>query len=226
MFTEPWLHRLSLIMSGLGVASMLLAALQMRRRPPSMTVMAFVWPICALFGGPLLLGYLFWYRRQARPPPAAGIATATLHCGAGCTLGDLLGESAAFCWPPLLRVFGAGTLFGDPMYAAWLLDLVLAFVFGIGFQYFSSMRRPGAAPGARLLAAVKADALSLAAWQAGMYGAMAIGQIVLLPRLVGSRAPVDSVEFWALMQLAMVAGYASSFPMNVWLVRRGIKQPM
>jgi len=34
------------------------------------------------------------------------------------------------------------------------------------------------------------------------------------------------VEFWGAMQLAMIAGFVTSYPMNWWLIRVGIKERM
>ena len=36
----------------------------------------------------------------------------------------------------------------------------------------------------------------------------------------------SSATFWFLMQIGMIIGFISSWPANVWLVRRGIKVPM
>ena len=33
-------------------------------------------------------------------------------------------------------------------------------------------------------------------------------------------------EFWFMMQSAMLRGFATSYPVNGWLIRSGIKQPM
>ena len=33
-------------------------------------------------------------------------------------------------------------------------------------------------------------------------------------------------SFWFLMQIGMIIGFATSWPANVWLVKRGIKVPM
>lgn len=59
-----------------------------------------------------------------------------------------------------------------------------------------------------------------------MYGFMAFAQLYLSPRLSGHRARVNEVEFWFAMQLAMVAGFLTSYPVNWWLVRSGIKERM
>jgi hypothetical protein len=36
----------------------------------------------------------------------------------------------------------------------------------------------------------------------------------------------SSAAFWFLMQIGMIIGYFTSWPANVWLVKRGIKMPM
>ena len=77
-----------------------------------------------------------------------------------------------------------------------------------------------------IVAALKADTLSLTAWQVGMYGLMALLQFVIFQRAFGHQAPVDSVEFWAAMQLAMIGGFITGYPMNWWLIRVGIKGRM
>jgi hypothetical protein len=112
------------------------------------------------------------------------------------------------------------------MYAVWVLDFVFAYALGIVFQYYAIVPMRGLSPGEGVVAAVKADTASLIAWQVGMYGFMAFAQFYLFPYLVGQRAPVNSAEFWAAMQVAMVAGFMTSYPVNWALVRSGLKERM
>lgn len=73
-----------------------------------------------------------------------------------------------------------------------------------------------------LVAALKADTLSLTAWQIGMYGWMAIATFLIFRREIPKTSPV----FWFMMQLAMWLGFATSYPVNWWLLRRRIKEAM
>ena len=75
-------------------------------------------------------------------------------------------------------------------------------------------------------AAVKADTLSLTAWQIGMYGFMTVAQFWIFPHLIGAEIEVDSAEFWFAMQIAMIFGFITSFPVNGWLLRSGLKEKM
>ena len=36
----------------------------------------------------------------------------------------------------------------------------------------------------------------------------------------------DTVEFWFMMQIAMHFGFMTSYPVNWWLIKRGVKEPM
>ena len=104
-----------------------------------------------------------------RPMPEA-VAVGTSHCGAACTLGDLVGEFALVAFPGSAAVFGLGWLFDDHIFAAWVLDFVLAYLFGIAFQYFSIAPMRDLSVGQGIWAAVKADTFSITARQIGIYG--------------------------------------------------------
>lgn len=236
------LHLVSLAALALGILSALILAIDEARRPQHMAIMNLVWPLVALFAGPLALWGYFRFgrlrshagmaaakaagRKPPRLPPGIGAALAASHCGAGCTLGDLIAETLAFFVPGILDWFGLGSLFGEKIFAAWTLDFVLAFVIGIAFQYFTIAPMRGLGVRSGLVAALKADTLSLSAWQVGMYGAMAIGQFALARPLLGHTLDAAMPEFWFLMQAAMLAGFAVSYPVNAWLLKAGLKEPM
>jgi ABC-type antimicrobial peptide transport system permease subunit len=94
----------------------------------------------------------------------------------------------------------------------------------IVFQYFAiaPMRGLGLKDG--LIAATKADFISLTAFEVGLFGWMAIMAFVLFP--APHHLMPSSAAYWLLMQTGMIIGYCTSWPANVWLVKRGIKVPM
>jgi len=234
-----------------------------RRQP--MGVMNAVFPITALYFGPLALAFYWRWGRAAastatapvsmsREPvsqPAGGrpqmemagapgaydgmtqedgpeapatekkpwwvmMATEVSHCGSGCVLGDVISEFAVFA----LGLAVVGLVLG----AEYVGDYVLALAFGIAFQYFAiaPMRHLGLRDG--LKAAAKADTISLTFFEIGLFGWMAIMTFVLFP--APHHLMPNSAAFWFLMQIGMMIGYATSWPANVWLVKRGIKVPM
>jgi hypothetical protein len=142
------------------------------------------------------------------------VALGSTHCGSGCTLADIIGEWALFFFPL--------SLFGINIFGSWLVDYFLALFFGIFFQYFTIAPMRDLSFGKGLWAAVKADTLSLTSWQVGMYGWMAIATFVIF----GHEIPKTSPAFWFMMQLAMLAGFLTSYPVNWLLLRTGIKEKM
>jgi len=240
-----WLHLLAIASLTLGFACAALIAIAELRDPQHMWIMNLVWPTTALFGtGLALWAYLRYGRldtrsamaaaeaRGADPPGTAAtpfpamVGKGTTHCGAGCTLGDICAEWLVFFVPAIAAGLGYGSLFGRMMFAVWIVDYVFAFGFGILFQYFTIVPMRGLSPGRGLIEAVKADALSLTAWQVGMYGFMAFAALFLFEDLMHAPLETGRVEFWFMMQLAMLVGFATSYPVNWWLLRRGIKEPM
>src|SRR6202030_1376883 len=90
-------------------------------------------------------------------PRWATMAIEVSHCGAGCTLGDVISE-----W--LIYAFTLSVA-GHVLFAEYIGDYVLAVALGIVFQYFAiaPMRGLGLRDG--LKAAAKADFISLTCFE-------------------------------------------------------------
>jgi hypothetical protein len=182
-----------------------------------MWIMDIVWPVTALWAGPIGLWAYFRLGRSTLQseksfPQAVGVAAT--HCGAGCTLGDIIAE-----W---IHVAAPFTIARVALYGAWVLDYIFAFVLGIAFQYFTIAPMRHLTPSRGLVMSLKADSLSLTAWQVGMYGWMALMRFGVF----GADIPKTNPAFWFLMQIAMAVGFMTSYPMNWWLVKKGIKEKM
>nr|WP_255599473.1 DUF4396 domain-containing protein [Afifella sp. IM 167] len=239
------MHYLSIFFLVLGFLSALIIAGDEFLNPQHMWIMNVVWPAVALFASVIALWAYFAYGRLAthekmhvamernEEPPSRRetpfpmmVAKGAAHCGSGCTLGDIVAEWLAFFVPAVAIWFGWQTIFAEKMFAVWILDFVLAFAFGIAFQYFTIKPMRGLSPLEGLVQALKADTLSLTAWQVGMYGFMALAHFWIFKHLLGAELQVASVEFWFMMQVAMLCGFATAYPVNWWLIRAGIKEKM
>jgi len=176
-----WLHWLSIAALLLGGSCALVVAVDITRHPQKMAVMNVVWPVTALFGTVLTLWSYFHYGRdsteeamqeakaekgampaKALPFPVI-VGKGALHCGAGCMIGDVIAEWLAFAAPVVAVWLGWQTLFQEKIFAVWVLDFILAFAIGIVFQYFAIVPMRNLSPGKGIVAALKADTLSLAA---------------------------------------------------------------
>ena len=193
-----------------------------------MKIMEAVWPVTALYFGPVAVAaYRAWgrpksmrWQDQRGDPPAkpgyAVTATGVSHCGAGCSLGDIIGEFA---------VFGLGaTVAGLALGAEYVGDYIAAISLGIVFQYFAIAPMRGLGLRKGLAEAAKADVASLTAFEIGLFGWMALMFFVFFPAL--HRLRPDSSVYWFLMQIGMIAGFFTSWPVNAWLIRAGIKEAM
>jgi hypothetical protein len=202
----------------------------------TMWIMDIVWPVTALWSGPL--GLLAYYRvgrlatqqqveearRRGEEPPNKKkpfwqmTGEAATHCGAGCTLGDIAAEWIMFFAP--LYLLGKGVR-GSELYGSWVFDYAWAYTLGILFQYFTIAPMRHLSVGKGIWAAIKADTLSLTAWQVGMYGWMAIVHFLLL-----GKVEKDSPVFWFMMQIGMLCGFLTAYPVNWLLLKIGWKEKM
>lgn len=220
-------------------ACALFIAVDETRRPQKMAVMNAVWPISALYFSAIALwAYMRWGRPETKKamertrkdhgghdsatgqrsnstPKASQVAIGTSHCGAGCAIADVVCEF----W-----IAAAGiTLLGSVLWAEYAIDFVAAWAVGIVFQYFSIKPMRNLSPGEGIVAAIKADTLSIIAFQVGMYAWMALVHFVLFPE--PHLKPFDP-RYWFMMQIGMICGFATSYPMNWWLLRIGLKEAM
>jgi len=213
--------------AAVGCAIVILADIYVRGYRQQMGIMEAVWPITALYAGPVGL-WAYWMLGRPRSPRWRGehagarpeqpypvaVAIGVMHCGGGCTLGDIIG--ATFVALVGLEIAGLA------LWPELVVDYALAFTLGIVFQYFSiaPMRDLGLREG--VVAALKADALSLTAFEVGLFGWMILVQLVLFPEQLH---PGQAV-YWLMMQIGMLLGFVTAYPVNWWLIRVGLKERM
>lgn|GEM_PF-837103 len=146
--------------------------------------------------------------RPARPPGTrrgAGLARlsllATLHCLAGCAVGEVLG-------------LVLGTWLGLGTAQTIALAVALAFVFGYAFTM-----RPPLASGMPLPRALR---LALAADTASITLMEIVdnGLMLLIPGAMS--AGLADPHFWMSLMVAFVVAGVAAWPVNAWLISRGL----
>lgn len=232
-----WLQLLAYVSLGICVLIVLGIIVDfLRGNRQKMWIMHLVWPMTALYFGPVA-AWLYWRarpfslkdsaaqehahdsnRKEAASP--SQIAIAAFHCGAGCALGDILGESGRFFIGGAAMAYVADSEFATMV----VTDFLLAYILGVFFQYFTiaPMRKLPFLRGVG--ASVRADTISILVFQIGMFLWMALVHAVILQS--GTKLEPDSVVFWFMMQIAMIVGWAFSYPANAWLLRKGWKERM
>lgn len=227
-----WFELLGWVALGLGFASALVivADIFLFGNRQHMWIMNLAFPLTALYMGPVAVWAYFTRGRLMSRKRMHGmhvsnegevldwwqISLSDSHCGAGCALGDIGGE-----W----IVWAAGWTIGSTaaLGPEYILDLPLAWIFGILFQYFViAPLRGQVGQLAPLRDAIKSDTLSVLSFEVGLFGWMALADYVIwTPPL-----PTDSSSWWFMMQIGMMLGFLTSWPVNRWLLIKGVKEPM
>ena len=126
---------------------------------------------------------------------------ATVHCLTGCAIGEILGLviATALGWHDLPSV---------------LLAIVLAFLFGYGLTM-----RPLLAGGMAFRSAVRtalaADTVSIVVMEL-----MDTAVVLAVPGAMA--AGLTDPLFWASLGLALVVAFVVAWPVNRWLIERGL----
>ncbi len=216
MATPPtWFTVVSLIFVGIGFlcAGVILYDIFGRGYRQRIGAMEAVWPITAFYFGPLALwAYYRWGRPQSKEwqeensvPSEGGLpvaaVTETVPGGAASFLGHLVAV-------PLVVLLGL-TIAGSGLWPMIILIALLALPLLFAFEYFSL----GKGLGVALLTA----AMAIVAFDVGMGAAMIFVHFVLM-------FPPTTVAFWFVMQIGLILGFATAYPVVLWLVRRDTKE--
>jgi hypothetical protein len=157
------------------------------------------------------------HMHHTEKPVWESVFVSATHCGAGCEIGDFFGEWLIFLVPGVV-------IAGSLLVTEYTVDFVLAYFLGILFQYIPIVQaRPEIPRAEAWRSALKADSLSIVAFEVGLFGWMAFFNLVLF----GNNAINPSmVVYWFMMQIGMLLGHFTSYPANWFLVKWGIKEGM
>jgi hypothetical protein len=139
------------------------------------------------------------------PGPATSLnrmaASATTHCLTGCAIGEVLGLAGA-------------TAFGWSNEASIVLAVVLAYVFGYALT-LRPLLSSGLALGAALGVAFAADTLSITVME------IVDNAVVLIVPGAMDAGLLDPL-FWGTLALGLAIAWFAAFPVNRWLLARGL----
>ncbi|MFR9498390.1 MAG: DUF4396 domain-containing protein [Rikenellaceae bacterium] len=190
-----------------------------------MKIMNAVWILTALWGSIFGIVVYYWFGREKKMedmsmdgmsmnmpvrPKWQSVTLSTLHCGAGCTLADIIGSLFLIMFPMALI-------------GGWGFTYVLALIIGVYFQFVAIKEMNNLPASAIIKRAIKADFLSLSAWQVGMYCWMYL--LIFHFKCIEPHTALTG-DYWFAMQQAMLAGFILALPMNYLLIRAGVKSVM
>jgi hypothetical protein len=126
---------------------------------------------------------------------------ATTHCMTGCAIGEVLG-----------LIIGTSAGWGNAQSIA--LAIILAFVFGYSLTMLPLLHSG--------MAFRMATRLALAADTASITLMEIVDNLIMLLVPGAMEAGLDTILFWISMTLSLVVAWVAAFPLNRWLIKRGM----
>lgn len=187
------------------------------RNNPQLVVMKWGWVLVTIYTGPINLALYLLACKESAPsqheeyvkPLWKQALGSQIHCLAGDATGVIVAAAIT-------------ESFGFPM----SLDVISEYLFGflLGFTVFQALFMRTMAGGSYRTALQRSfmpEWLSMNAVMAGMVPVM-----VILMSHDRTAMHATSIRFWGVMSLATLVGGVLAYPVNVWLVARGLKHGM
>jgi len=219
-----WLTAVSWVFVGLALlcAIAILYDIYGRGYRQRTSVMSVVWPITALYFGPLALpAYYRWGRPRSEKWREEHGATPEKSLPAAAATGGTLGGAASAIGHVLgvpLVVFSGLTIAGQALWVMILVIAVIATALLFAFEYFfSTVPTRGLPRGKGLKVALLIALVTVLAFDVGMGGWMLVLHFLFF------MPPLTDVTFLFLMQVGLILGFLTGYPAVLWLVRRGVK---
>ncbi len=188
------------------------------RHNPEATVMKWGFVLVTLYMGPI--GLLLYVLADKEPAPHTheafvaplwkqGVGS-TVHCVAGDATGIILAAAVTAVlgvpmWADLLVEYVAGFLFGLLIFQALFMRAIM------GGTYAENVRR-----------SFIPELVSMNAMMTGMAPVMIV---LMMGRDMRAMEPTQ-LAFWGAMSAAVLVGLIVAYPVNVWMVDKGLKHGM
>ncbi len=188
------------------------------RNNPELKVMKLGWVLVTVYLGPI--GLLLYVLSCKEPRPGThedfirplwkqGLGS-TIHCVAGDTTGIILAAVVT-------------GLLGLPMAVDLMVEYVAGFAFGLLiFQALFMRDMMGGSYVKAVRASVLPEWLSMNFMMAGMFPVMVL---LMMGQDMRAMEPTQPL-FWGTMSVAVLVGLMAAYPVNVWMVLKGLKHGM
>ena len=188
------------------------------RNNPELTVMKWGWVLVTLYMGPVALVLYILTCKEPAPgtheefvkPLWKQAVGSTIHCVAGDATGIIVAATVT-------------ALLGLPMWLDLIVEYVAGFAFGL--LIFQSLFMKDMMGGSYVKAVRHSflpEWLSMNLMMTGMFPTMVI---LMMGSDMRAMVPTE-LTFWGAMSAAVIVGSLTAYPMNVWLVKVGMKHGM
>ncbi|WP_439602372.1 DUF4396 domain-containing protein [Devosia sp.] len=199
----------------LAAASTLYVAWDQYRNNPEPVVMKWGFILVTLYLGPI--GLLLYVLADKEPRPGTheefikplwkqGIGS-TIHCVAGDATGIIIAAVIV-------------ALLGLPMWLDLIIEYIAGFAVGLFvFQALFMKNMMGGTYWENVKKSFTPEFISMNFMMAGMAPVMSF---LMMGRDMRAMEPTELL-FWGVMSLGVMAGFALAYPVNIWMVKQGIK---
>lgn len=182
---------------------------------PEEPVMKWGWVLITLYMGPLALALYVLADKEPRPGEHERFIRPLWKQGIGSTVHCIAGDATGIVTAAVIT-----TALGLPMG----IDLAVEYVagFGFGLLIFQALFMKGMMGGSYLKALRSSfipEWLSMNMMAAGMFPVMVL---LMMGRDMRAMEPSEPL-FWAVMSLGVIVGFATAYPVNVWMVAKNLK---
>ena len=213
-----WIDVVLLAWFALTLASDAYVAWDCFANNPEMAVMKWGWVLVTLYMGPAAL--VVYVLSCQEPAPGAHqdfveplwkqSVGSTIHCLAGDATGIIVAAAVT-------------ARLGLPMWVDFIVEYAAGFAFGLlVFQSLFMRDMMGGSYVEAVRRSFLPEWLSMNMVMAGMYPAMTL---LMMGRDMRAMEPT-ALTFWGAMSAAVGVGALAAFPINVWLVKAGLKHGM
>ena len=213
-----WIDVVLLVWFALTAASVIYVAWDAYFHNPELTVMKWGWLLVTLYTGPLGAGLYVLSCQEPRPgtheefvkPLWKQSVGSTIHCMAGDATGIIVAATIT-------------ALLGFPMGVDLVVEYAAGFAFGLLiFQALFMKDMMGGSYMKALRMSILPEWLSMNMVMAGMIPVMVA---LMMGRDMRAMHPSNLV-YWGAMSAGVIVGFVTAYPVNWWLVAKGLKHGM
>lgn len=213
-----WIDAILLMWFTLTAIAVIYVAYDSYFNNPELKVMKLGWLLVTLYMGPIALAIYVLSCKEPAPgthekfvqPLWKQSVGSTIHCVAGDATGIIVAAAIT-------------AALGLPMWIDLIVEYIGGFSFGLFiFQALFMKDMMGGSYIKALRASILPEWLSMNMMMTGMFPTM---MVLMMGRDMRAMEPTQLV-FWGAMSAAVVVGFFVAFPINVWLVRVGLKHGM
>ena len=185
------------------------------RNNPEPTVMRWGFILVTLYMGPLGLLLYVLADKEPRPGEHEQFTSPLWKQGVGSTIHCVAGDATGI----ILAAVVTAAL-GLPLRIDLIVEYVAGFAFGLFiFQSLFMKEMMGGTYWENVRKTFLPEFISMNAMMAGMAPVMSL---LMMARDMRAMEPTELV-FWGVMSLGVMVGFATAYPVNVWMVKRGLK---